>query len=81
MEAEEVAKAARLACRAVSSSRARIARRRCLWEADSIEALQGYLDSATEGVAENASFEVDTARHGAARGSGSRRIGSDLEPL
>ena len=53
----------------------------CLWEADSIEALQGYLDSATEGVAENASFEVDTARHGAARGSGSRRIGSDLEPL
>jgi len=34
----------------------------CLWEADSIETLRGYLDPATAGVAENAYFEVDSER-------------------
>ena len=34
----------------------------CLWEADSIDAVRDYLDPATEGVAENTYFEVDTQR-------------------
>jgi hypothetical protein len=34
----------------------------CLWEAPSIDALRGYLDTATEGAAENTYFEVDTER-------------------
>jgi hypothetical protein len=34
----------------------------CLWEADSIDSLRGYLDSATEGMAENTYFEVDRER-------------------
>ena len=34
----------------------------CLWEADSIDMLRGYLDPATEGAAENTYFEVDTER-------------------
>ncbi len=34
----------------------------CLWEADSIDSLRGYLDPATEGAAENTYFEVDTER-------------------
>ena len=34
----------------------------CLWEADSVDALREYLDPATEGVAENSYFEVDTQR-------------------
>jgi len=32
----------------------------CLWEADSIDDLRGYLDPATEGASENTYFEVDT---------------------
>jgi hypothetical protein len=32
----------------------------CLWEADSIDTLRGYLDSATAGASENTYFEVDT---------------------
>lgn len=31
----------------------------CLWEADSVDALRGYLDPATAGVTENAYFEID----------------------
>jgi hypothetical protein len=34
----------------------------CLWEADSIDTLRGYLDPATEGVSENTYFEVDRER-------------------
>jgi hypothetical protein len=34
----------------------------CLWEADSIDSLRSYLDPATDGVAENTYFEVDTER-------------------
>ena len=34
----------------------------CLWEADSIDTLRDYLDSATAGVSENTYFEVDTER-------------------
>ena len=34
----------------------------CLWEAGSIDALRDYLDPATEEVAENTYFEVDTQR-------------------
>ena len=34
----------------------------CLWETDSIDAVRDYLDPATEGVAENTYFEVDTER-------------------
>jgi len=34
----------------------------CLWEADSIDTLRGYLDPATAGVSENTYFEVDTQR-------------------
>jgi hypothetical protein len=34
----------------------------CLWEADSIETLRGYLDPATAGASENAYFEVDGQR-------------------
>lgn len=34
----------------------------CLWEADSIDAVRDYLDPATEGIAENTYFEVDTER-------------------
>ena len=34
----------------------------CLWEADSIDAVRDYLDPATEGVAENTYFEVDSQR-------------------
>jgi hypothetical protein len=34
----------------------------CLWEADSLDTLRGYLDPATEGVSENTYFEVDTER-------------------
>jgi hypothetical protein len=34
----------------------------CLWEADSIDTLRGYLDAATAGVSENTYFEVDGER-------------------
>lgn len=34
----------------------------CLWEADSIDAVRDYLDPATDGIAENTYFEVDTQR-------------------
>jgi hypothetical protein len=34
----------------------------CLWEADSIDSLRGYLDPATEGAAENSYFEVNAQR-------------------
>jgi hypothetical protein len=34
----------------------------CLWEADSVDTLRDFLDSATAGVAENTYFEVDTQR-------------------
>ena len=34
----------------------------CLWEAESIDQVRDYLDPATEGVAENTYFEVDTQR-------------------
>jgi hypothetical protein len=34
----------------------------CLWEADSIDTLRGYLDAATANVSENKYFEVDRAR-------------------
>ena len=34
----------------------------CLWEADSIDSLRDYLDPATEGMAENTYFEVDSER-------------------
>ena len=32
----------------------------CLWETDSVDTLREYLDPATEGVAENTYFEVDS---------------------
>ena len=32
----------------------------CLWEADSIEPVQGYLDQVTDGIAENTYFEVNS---------------------
>ena len=32
----------------------------CLWEADSLQALRGYLDPATRGICENTYFEVDS---------------------
>jgi hypothetical protein len=31
----------------------------CLWEADSVDSLRGYLDPATAGASENTYFEVD----------------------
>jgi len=31
----------------------------CLWDAPSLDALRGYLDPATSGIAENTYFEVD----------------------
>ena len=34
----------------------------CLWEAESIDTLRGYLDPALEGAAENSYFEVDRER-------------------
>lgn len=34
----------------------------CLWEAPSIDTLREYLEAATEGMAENTYFEVDTER-------------------
>jgi hypothetical protein len=34
----------------------------CLWEADSIDTLRDYLDSATAGASENTYFEVDGER-------------------
>lgn len=34
----------------------------CLWEADSVDTLRGYLDPATAGVSENTYFEVDSER-------------------
>jgi hypothetical protein len=34
----------------------------CLWEADSIDSLSGYIDPATEGASENTYFEVDADR-------------------
>ena len=34
----------------------------CLWEADSIDTLRGYLDPATAGVSENTYFEVNEER-------------------
>ena len=34
----------------------------CLWEADSIDTLRGYLDPATAGMSENAYSEVDGER-------------------
>jgi hypothetical protein len=31
----------------------------CLWQAESLEVLRGYLDPATRGICENSYFEVD----------------------
>jgi hypothetical protein len=39
----------------------------CLWEAESVDALRDFLDSATEGLSHNEYFEVDT-HHRFARG-------------
>ena len=32
----------------------------CVWQTNSIDTLRGYLDPATDGVTENAYFEVDS---------------------